>query len=192
MVLPLVLFSLGAPLRSFGLYAASVTAAAVALALQPDASQMSAFALGILVLLATSSAHLPFRLALFAILLGCAALAWSAPDPLAPVRYVEGVFSLAAEASPFALLAALIAAALPVIAFALVARRTRSSGTLAVSVYYATLFALAPLQITPVPLLGFGTGPILGYFLVAGMVSRTSTNDSQWAANRVGTLRVPD
>lgn len=183
MVLPLALFSLEAPLRTSGVYAASVTAAAVALALQPDASQMSAFALGMLVLLATLSSHLPLRLALFAVLLGCAALAWSAPDPLAPVRYVEGVFSLAAEVSPFALLAALIAAALPVIAFALVAWRTRSSGTLAVSVYYASLFALAPLQITPVPLLGFGTGPILGYFLVAGIVSRTSANDSQRAVS---------
>ncbi len=99
---------------------------------------------------------------------------WRAPDPLAPVRYVEGAFVLAAEASPFALLAALIFAALPVTAFVWVARVTGSSGTCAVAVYYASLFALAPLQATPVPLLGFGAGPILGYCLVASAVSRTS------------------
>jgi hypothetical protein len=34
------------------------------------------------------------------------------------------------------------------------------------------------LQVTPVPLLGFGAGPILGYFLVAGAISRESGNDA--------------
>ena len=87
---------------------------------------------------------------------------------------MEGVFNVATEVSLFALLAALISAALPVIAFVWVARVTRHNGTFAVAVYYAALFALAPLQVTPVPLLGFGTGPILGYFLVASVVSRAS------------------
>jgi hypothetical protein len=167
---------LGAPLRVPAIYAASVAAAATALVLQPDASQLTAFALAMLVLLAAPSSHLLRRLALSAVLLCCTAVAWRAPDPLVPVRYVEGVLNLAAEVSPFALLAALISAALPVIAFVWVARATRSRGTFAVAVYYASLFALAPLQATPVPLLGFGAGPILGYFLVASVVSRASAN----------------
>ena len=175
-VLPVALFLLAAPLRAPASYAATVVAAATALVLQPDASQLSAFALAMLVLLAASTSHLLFRLALLAVLLCCAVVAWRSPDPLAPVRYVEGVFNLAAEVSPFALLAALISAALPVIAFVWVAQVTRSSGTFAVAVYYASLFALAPLQVTPVPLLGFGTGPILGYFLVASVVSRASAS----------------
>ena len=175
-VLPIALFLLAAPLRAPAIYAATVVAAATALVLQPDASQLSAFALAMLVLLAASSSHLLLRLALLAVLLCCAVVAWRTPDPLAPVPYVEGVFNLAAEVSPFALLAALISAALPVIAFVWVARVTRSSGTFAVAVYYASLFALAPLQVTPVPLLGFGTGPILGYFLVASVVSRASAS----------------
>ena len=175
-VLPVALFLLGAPLRAPAIYAATVVAAATALVLQPDASQLSAFALAMLVLLAASSSHLLLRLALLAALLCGAVVAWRTPDPLAPVRYVEGVFNLAAEVSPFALLAAVISAALPVIAFVWVARVTRSSGTFAVAVYYASLFALAPLQVTPVPLLGFGTGPILGYFLVASVVSRASAS----------------
>ena len=174
-VLPVALFLLGAPLRASAIYVASVAGAATALVLQPDAPQLSAFALAMLVLLAASSSHLLLRFALLAVLLCCAVVAWRIPDPLAPVRYVEGVFNLAAEVSPFALLAALISAALPVIAFVWVARVTRSSGAFAVAVYYASLFALAPLQATPVPLLGFGTGPILGYFLVASAVSRAST-----------------
>ena len=51
-VLPVVLFLLGAPLRVPAIYAASVATAATALMLHPDASQLSAFALAVLVLLA--------------------------------------------------------------------------------------------------------------------------------------------
>ncbi len=177
-VLPLALLLLGAPLRAPAIYAASVAMVATALVLQPDAAQMSAFALAMLVVLATSRAHLLLRWALVAVLLCGTVVVWRTPDPLAPVRYVEGVFTLAADISTLALLAAVIAAALPVAAFVWVARVTRSSGTFAVAVYYASLFALSPLQVTPVPLLGFGAGPILGYFLVAGAISRASANQA--------------
>lgn len=169
-VLPLVLLLLGAPFRAPVIHAASVALAAIALLLQPDAAQLSGVALAMLVLLASSSAPLLLRCALAAGLLLCTVVAWRIPDPLAPVRYVEGVFHLAAEISPLALLGALVCAALPVVALVWVARMTRSSGTFAVAVYYASLFALAPLQVTPVPLLGFGAGPILGYFLVASAI----------------------
>jgi cell division protein FtsW (lipid II flippase) len=175
-VLPTALLLLGAPLRRPAIYATSVTAAAIALLLQPDAAQLSAFALSMLVLLAASRSHLLLRVALLAVLLCCAVVVWRTPDPLAPVRYVEGVFNLAAEVSPFALLAAVVFAALPVMALLWVARAMRSPGALAVATYYASLLALAPLQVTPVPLLGFGAGPILGYFLVAGVISRARVN----------------
>lgn len=171
-VLPVALLLLGAPLPTPAIYAASVISAALALVLQPDAAHLSACAVAMLVLLATSRVHLSLRMALAAVLLGGAVVAWRIPDPLAPVLYVEGVFDLAAELSPFALVAALISAALPVMAFTWVAWAARSSGALAVATYYAALLALAPWQVTPVPLLGFGAGPLLGYFLVAGALAR--------------------
>ena len=164
-------------MRVPAIYAASVIAAAIALVLQPDASQLSAFALAMLVLVTALRSYLSLRVALLAVLLSCAVVAWQTPDPLAPVRYVEGVFDLAADVSAFALLAALISAVLPVIALVWVVRGTSSSnGGLAVGTYYASLLALAPLQVTPVPLLGFGAGSILGYFLVAGVISRARAN----------------
>lgn len=173
--LPIALFLLGSPSCLPAIYTASVVAAATALLLQPDAAQLSAFALAMLVHVARSTLHGRLRQTLTAVLMGSAVVAWRAPDPLRPVRYVEGVFSLAAEVSPFALLAAVSFAALPVIAFVWVARVTRARGAYAAAVYYACLFTLSPLQVTPVPLLGFGTGPILGYFLVASVASRAKS-----------------
>ena len=173
-VLPLLLFVLGAPRRVIAVDAAVVTGAAIALVLQPDAAQLTALALAMLALLIPSRVARPFRFGLLGMLIVSVVVAWRRPDPLAPVRYVEGVFTLAAESSPWLLTAALVSATLPVAAFAWIARVLRSPGILAVAIYYGVLLALAPLQVTPVPLLGFGAGPVLGYALVAAVVSRAS------------------
>lgn len=178
-VLPATLFLLGVRLISAPvLCALSAIAGAVTLALQPDASQASAFALGMLAL-AVSGTQLMLRSALLVILLSCSALAWHMPDPLMPVRHVEGIFILAAELSPFAFTTALMSATLPVAALIWVAWIRCSSGAFAVAAYYAALFVQAPLQVTPVPLLGFGAGPILGYFLVAGMIAMDSPKSKE-------------
>lgn len=171
-VLPLILFVLGAPWRALAIGATALAAAAVALMLQPDAAQSTAFALATLVILAGSDLHRTLRLALAAVVVCAMVVAWRTPDPLAPVRYVEGVFVIAAEVSPVALAVAVCVATLPVAALLRVARVTGSRGAYAAAAYFAGLFALAPLQITPVPLLGFGTGPVVGYFLVAVAASR--------------------
>lgn len=158
-VAPIVLFLLEAsPIRAPSLYATSVIAATAALVLQPDASQASAFAAGIMAFALSGTRRS----------LHIARQPHGIPDPLLPVPHAEGIFSLAAQVSPAAFVAALACAGLPVAALA----GARSRGTLAVALYYAALFAQAPLQVTPVPLLGFGAGPVPGYFLAAAMVSR--------------------
>ncbi len=170
-VLPLMLLVLGASLRPHSSSSvAAVMVAAAELVLQPDAAQLTAFALPMLFLVISELRGLS-RVGLLAVLLSSVVVVWRLPDPLAPVRYVEGVFVLAADASSLALVGALLFAALPVAAFAWIGRTQRTPGALAVALYYATLFALAPLQVTPVPLLGFGTGPVLGYFLVSAFMS---------------------
>jgi hypothetical protein len=168
-VVPLTVFLLGAPTAIPSVvYMGIVATVAIALTLQPDAAQLTAYAFAMLTTFIASGGHRWLRVSLLALLMVCLTVAWRIPDPLAPVPYVEGVFGIAAEASPVALLAALTFAAIPVAGFVWVARANRCNGALAVAAYYATLFALAPLQVTPVPLLGFGAGPILGYFLVTG------------------------
>lgn len=169
-VLPLIVLLLAAPPRASIVGAVSVAAAVVALVLQPDAPQLTAFALALLVVPATHDGPLAVRLVLCAALLIAAVVGWRAPDPLAPVRYVEGVFDIAAETSLLVFVAAVAAAVLPVAALTWVAHVRRSRGPFAVAVYLGSLFALAPFQVTPVPLLGFGSGPVLGYFLVAGIL----------------------
>lgn len=168
-VLPLLLCVLGAKGLAPSVYGIAVAVASLALVLQPDAAQLSALAVGLAVL---SLAFGVPRAAVFGLSLVGAVVAWRLPDPLQPVAHVEGIFELAAEVSVLALLAALLAAILLVAGLAWTALRLRSLAVGAVAAYYTVLYALAPLQLTPVPLLGFGAGPILGYFLAAGWIAR--------------------
>ena len=157
---------------------AAVAAAFTALGLfvQPDAAQLTAFAIASVPILWFSPCSRSVTLSVLTALLLAAAGSWNVPDPLTPVSYVEGVFLLAAEASPWALFSTVLAAALPVIALGWLARKTNSPGILAVCLYFTVLYLLAPVQVTPVPLIGFGAGPIVGYFIMADQVWRHTSN----------------
>lgn len=171
LLLPWILFLLGAARQGASAYTMSVIAVVVALSLQPDASQLTAFAVAMTALLAAGDRSRLVRVSLLCLVLGAAGVSWRTPETLAPVRYVEGVFAVAAAVSPWSLGLALVVALLPVATFAWAARILRSPGVFAVALYWAALFALAPWQVTPVPWLGFGAGPILGFFLVSAAVS---------------------
>lgn len=144
----------------------AVIGIAIALAFQPDASQATAFALAAALLLHRA----PIALVL-AFSLG---YAWSQADPLKPVLYVEGVLELATSIGPVALIAALVAMALPP-AVLLWYARTYSSVTLfSLALYYLAIDLLAYFQLTPMPLLGYGASPILGYFIMIALISPPS------------------
>ncbi len=168
------LISQGGAARASSLSAALAGAALFA---QPDAAQLTAFAVGAVPLVWCSGFFRRLKLPVICGALLAAAVSWRLPDPLAPVPYVEGVFQLAASSSYGVLAAAVVAAALPVAALAWLACRMRSAGVLAVALYLGVLLLLAPMQVTPVPLLGFGAGPVLGYFLMASQAWRQSATD---------------
>jgi hypothetical protein len=71
-----------------------------------------------------------------------------------------------------------LAAALPVMALGWLARKTSSPGILAACLYFTVLYLLAPAQVTPVPLIGFGAGPVIGYFIMADQVWRQTANSA--------------
>lgn len=149
-----------------------IAAAAVALWLQPDAAQLTAYACAVAMIVGSSRAAVPLRMAVLTVLTILAVSCWWRPDPLAPVPHVEGALQLAAEHGAVVGTAATIAALLPALTLAWLAWRVRSVVLLACGVYFGALVALAPLQVTPVPILGFGAGPVLGYTALAALVAR--------------------
>lgn len=173
MLLPTLLFLLATVWRTRPLAGVlAIGAAAMALWLQPDAAQLTAYAPAVGVIVATSRTAASVRVAILIALTGLAVSCWWRPDPLAPVPHVEGVLHLAAGHGVVAGAAAIVAALLPALTLAWLAWRVWSVALAACGVYFGVLVALAPLQVTPVPLLGFGAGPVLGYAALAALVAR--------------------
>ena len=162
MVLPSLLLT-----SSGGWACVTLVIASLALLGQPDAAQASALAVASAVFVLTPAGGRLAPAVVTTVLMGLALVTWQRPDPLAGVPHVEGVLRLAIQSGRFAGLAAVAAALLPTVVLALVSWQRRDGRWLAVGCYYAALVALAPLELTPVPILGFGASPIIGYVAVA-------------------------
>jgi cell division protein FtsW (lipid II flippase) len=175
LVLPLVLATL-AGLERAGRRRASTLlsiATALVLVLQPDPAQATAFVAGSVVLLlpwSPAEARAWIRLVP---LLALAGLSWLRSDPLAPVPHVEGIVSLAAElGTGWGAAAAASLLLLPVPFFAAREPGDGRAG-LAIGTYVAVTILAPALGTFPVPVLGQGASPIIGYFAAIGLLRRS-------------------
>lgn len=144
------------------------------LAWQPDRSQLLAFGVAALVLIAQVYGPRALLWAAPVAALALGLCLWR-PDPLLPVAHVEGVIHMAAAQSP--LLAAALMAALALTALSplwLWPNESRRPQALALSLYFA-LSAVAWLYgAYPVPLAGYGLSFVLGWWLgLAGLFARS-------------------
>ena len=165
--LPLLIAALGS-LDAFGGKvrwgsALLAIAAAVLLLLQPDAAQATAFAAAVVTLLIANNQRSAAAWTATLVIAALAAWTWTRPDPLSPVPYVEGIIGLARQSGPVWLIASL--AALAVLPLPFFVGSSSSHFVPALGVYWCVCI-LAPLFGSfPVPLVGFGFSPIVGYFI---------------------------
>jgi hypothetical protein len=124
---------------------------------QPDAAQATALACAALPLVLRRQAR---ATAGVAALLALAAIAWTRRDPLFPVDHVERVLVIAWARGPL-WTAAVGAAALALFVPAMAAANGLGA---AAALYLAGAMSAACFGHFPVPVLGAGAGPILGWF----------------------------
>lgn len=172
---PWVLLGMSAALnRRFALSAALAVGMSAVHAAQPDAGQATAFALAasLLLLRARSTPWLP-RLAGCAGTLAPGFLAWLRPDTLAAVPHVERIVQLAAAWAPaLGVLAVLVLALLLLPAVVSAARAQASEGlAMSLGVYIAATLGVTMLGNFPVPVMGAGAGPILGWYAATGILA---------------------
>jgi|GEM_PF-265661 len=183
LVLPLVLATL-AGLERAGRGRASTLlslATALVLVLQPDAAQATAFVAGAVVLLAPRRPAEGRAWVRLVPLLALGALSWLRRDPLAPVPHVEGIVGLAAELGAGWGVAAVASLLLLPIPFLAARRQGDGRVGLALGTYVAVTILAAALGHFPVPVLGQGASPILGYFAAIGLLrgSQHSVRDGE-------------
>jgi hypothetical protein len=160
--------------RGWWISAAVAVGVALLLLLQPDAAQATAFAAGCLVLLLPLAGRDPLRLACVLVLPVLAGLTWLRRDPLAPVAYVEGIVGLAAGLGAGWVVAAVVSLLVLPLPFFHAARGTGMHVALALGAYVAITVLAAFHGNFPVPVMGYGVSPILGYLAGLGLLMRAA------------------
>jgi hypothetical protein len=147
------------------------------LALQPDAAQASSFAAGCSVIFVCD---LRFgrheKIGGLGALIACAIVSLVREDPLKPVRHVEGIVEVVTARGPaWATLATITLLLLP-IPYLLSWTRHRQNLALALGAYVA-MVTIAPTWGTfPVPIMGYGVSPILGYCIALALSARLTAS----------------
>jgi hypothetical protein len=145
--------------------------------LQPDAGQATAFGVGAAVLIgATRTLATGWRGVGCALAVMGAAGAWLRPDPLGAVPHVERILHMAADRGAPWLVAALVTLGvlvLPAAYGAMWLRSVRSEAAplaAAFALYFGATLVVTELGNFPVPVLGAGAGPVLGWYSLLGVL----------------------
>jgi cell division protein FtsW (lipid II flippase) len=143
-------------------------AVAMLLLLQPDAAQATAFAAAVFTLLILNRQRARAAWVAALVIAALAGWTWTQRDPLSPVPCVEGIIGLARQSGPVWLVASIAALAILPLPFFIGPSGSHSAFVRALGVYLCVCI-LAPLfGDFPVPLVGFGLSPIVGYFVALG------------------------
>jgi cell division protein FtsW (lipid II flippase) len=159
--------------------------AALTLALliaQPDASQATALAGALLVIVALEGRRGVSRWSGIGLVVVAVAMAWLRRDPLAPVADVEGIMGLAWRLSPLAAVVGWIALASAASAPMIMSgseRRDVATASIALAIYGMFSVLTPLLGAFPVPLVGMGMSPILGAWLGIGLLAALSCSRQQ-------------
>lgn len=152
--------------RAFDLASSAlVMATALGVALHPDPQAATGLALAVAVAGVSRPDRRGWGVALAAALAG-AVWAWTRPDPLAPVEYVEGVLD-AATGAGLGAAAWLALAAVPVLVA--LAGQPRGPAGLALAALWAGFVLAALTGRFPVPVVGFGLSWALAFGLSLGL-----------------------
>ncbi|WP_331654998.1 hypothetical protein [Anaerotignum sp.] len=166
-VIPIIFIELWYVLKTKGVNFAWVIAFLVILLLyfQPDASQLTGFALPLVVMLCLSVNGKVIRFFMISIFSMFIVLSWVFLDTLPPVAYVEGILKMAADVGlPWLISGILSLVALP-IPFLLFPPKNEEILSKCIGFYFAIVIISAFFGNFPVPLVGYGISPIVGYFI---------------------------
>ena len=143
---------------------------------QPDASQLTAFAIAAFILIARSRLASGWKVFAGVIAGAFAISGWMRLDGLQPVPEVEGIFAMCLAVSPIlALIAgvALIAAALAPLRQSSTNNDPPRDAAIALSAYFMTVSISPFFHSFPVPLVGLGMSFPVGWWLGIGLLSMT-------------------
>jgi uncharacterized protein YuzE len=140
-------------------------AVAVLLFLQPDASQLSAFLIAMSVLLWDKTSNNVLRLIMLSVATLFITLSWVFIDSLPPVAHAEDILYLVANMGIGWLIVGALSLLLLPLPFLFFRPETDKRLSQSLGIYLIVLLISTFFGNFPMPLMGFGVSPIIGYFI---------------------------
>ena len=151
--------------KQFAVSVTGIIVIAFLLYLQPDASQLLAFALPISVSLLKSSVSPMIKGSFSAILFFLTLESWIRLDNLQPVNYTEGVLTMLYERSVILYIIGIAALFWIPVYFLIFCKKKNRNICIGITMYYWLMILSTFIGNFPVPFMGYGISPILGFYI---------------------------
>lgn len=148
----------------------------ILLTLQPDASQSTAFIIPMIILLWSKTNKNVLRISITALLWILIVYAWVFLDSLPPVSYVEKIISLVFKMGIFWFILGVISLIILPLPFILFPPKSFKLLSTCIGVYFIIILISTQFGNFPVPLMGYGISPIIGYFISITWFVKTKIN----------------
>lgn len=142
-----------------------IIAISILLAVQPDASELTGFAIPMMVMLCSRSDKKILRASIMGILSILVILSWVFLDNLPPVAYVERILSLSSNMGLVWLSLGIISLVILPAPFIFFSPKNLKLPSICVGLYFIIIIISTLVGNFPVPLMGYGISPIIGYFI---------------------------
>lgn len=144
----------------------SVALIALILSAQPDASQLTGFSMAMILCFINCKLLKSIKIIGSGILLLMTVWSWIHIDSLEPVSYTEGILVILSNISPFLYIVGLAALFLIPVPFIIFTTKYQKVLAICIALYYWGIILSALIGNFPVPMMGYGISPIIGYFIV--------------------------
>jgi cell division protein FtsW (lipid II flippase) len=166
-VLPIIIISTWRLLEANQLWTAVITTLAVSILIliQPDASQLTGFAIPMMVMLYNKADRKLLRLFILGVLAVLSILSWVFLDNLPAVAYVEEIVGLLGNMGLSWLVLGVISLVILPVPFILFPPKNLILPSICLGLYFTIILISTLFGNFPVPLMGYGISPIIGYFI---------------------------
>lgn len=177
-VLPIIIIALWKLLqtRAWWFSAAITIVISILLALQPDASMLTAFAIPMILMLWNKINNNIFRSCIVVLLSALIIISWVFLDGLPPVPYVENIVSLVANMGIIWLSLGFMSLAILPLPFIFFSPEKYKLLSVSIGMYFIIILISTLFGNFPVPLMGYGISPIIGYFISITWFAKSKIN----------------
>ncbi|WP_443662440.1 cell division protein [Clostridium sp.] len=158
-------------------FSATITiVVSILLTIQPDASMLTAFAIPMIMLLWNKINNNIFRSCIIVLLSALIIISWLFLDGLPPVSYVENIVSLVANMGIIWLSLGIISLVILPLPFIFFPPKKYKLLSVSIGIYFIIILISTIFGNFPVPLMGYGVSPIIGYFISITWFSKSKCN----------------